>query len=170
MGIREIIGLVALHQLATAAKNLCAVGAATDDKVLRGIAIAGRPVARLFDNGQTLEVTRVTTDGYRDACSMLYGACWRAARALGYRRLVTYTQAGEGGGLAPRRRMARRSGAPCPAGLEHAVTAPRTARHGTHVHLQQPGGIPGHHRCSRRPVGGGGYGAVPCRGSGSGIP
>jgi hypothetical protein len=73
------------------------VGVATSDGVLRGIAIAGRPVARLFDNGQTLEVTRVTTDGYRDACSMLYGACWRAAKALGWTRLVTYTQQGESG-------------------------------------------------------------------------
>jgi hypothetical protein len=74
-----------------------AVGVADDDGVLHGIAIAGRPVARLFDNGQTLEVTRVTTDGCRDACSMLYGTCWRAAKALGYTRLVTYTQAGESG-------------------------------------------------------------------------
>jgi hypothetical protein len=74
-----------------------AVGAATEDGVLVAVAIAGRPVARLFDNGQTLEVTRVTSDGTLNACSLLYGACWRAAKALGYTRLITYTQAGEDG-------------------------------------------------------------------------
>lgn len=73
-----------------------AVGAASDG-VLHAIAIAGRPVARLLDNGQTLEVTRVASDGAVNACSMLYAACWRAAKALGYTRLVTYTQAGEDG-------------------------------------------------------------------------
>lgn len=74
-----------------------AVGAADDHGVLHAVAIAGRPVARLFDNGQTLEVTRVATDGTRNACSLLYGACRRAASALGYTRLITYTQAGETG-------------------------------------------------------------------------
>lgn len=77
--------------------QIYAVGVATDDGVLRGVAIVGRPVARLLDNGQTVEVTRVATDGTRNACSMLYAACWRAASALGYTRLVTYTQAGETG-------------------------------------------------------------------------
>ena len=74
-----------------------AVGAADEQGVLRAIAIAGRPVARFFDNGQTLEVTRVTSDGTGNAGSMLYGACWRAAKALGYTRLITYTQDGETG-------------------------------------------------------------------------
>jgi hypothetical protein len=74
-----------------------AVGAADAGGILRAVAIAGRPVARLLDNGQTLEVTRVATDKTPDACSMLYGACARAAWALGYTRLVTYTQQGESG-------------------------------------------------------------------------
>lgn len=74
-----------------------AVGAADTGGVLRGVAIVGRPVARLYDNGQTLEVTRVATDGTRNTCSLLYGACRRAAFALGYTRLITYTQAGETG-------------------------------------------------------------------------
>ena len=56
-----------------------------------GVAIVGRPVARNLCDGQTAEVTRVATDGTHNACSMLYAACWRAARALGYRRLITYT-------------------------------------------------------------------------------
>ncbi|MFD8254960.1 XF1762 family protein [Streptomyces werraensis] len=74
-----------------------AVGAADDTGVLRAVAIVGRPVARHLDNGQTLEVTRTATDGTRNANSLLYGACRRAAFALGYTRLITYTQAGETG-------------------------------------------------------------------------
>jgi hypothetical protein len=65
--------------------------AVTDGEKIRGVAIIGRPVARLLDNGTTLEVNRVCTDGARNACSMLYGAAWRAAKALGYKRLITYT-------------------------------------------------------------------------------
>lgn len=64
---------------------------------LVGVATAGRPVARHFDDGLTLEVNRTCTDGTRNANSMLYGAVWRAARAMGYRRCVTYTQAEECG-------------------------------------------------------------------------
>ncbi|MFB6505538.1 XF1762 family protein [Streptomyces sp. NPDC056099] len=73
------------------------VGAADDDGVLRAVAMVGRPVARMLDNGQTLEVTRTATDGTANANSLLYGAAWRAAQALGYTRLITYTQAGESG-------------------------------------------------------------------------
>lgn len=65
--------------------------------VVRGVAIIGRPVARGLDNGWTLEVTRVATDGAKNACSMLYGASWRAAKALGYKKLITYTLASEPG-------------------------------------------------------------------------
>lgn len=61
------------------------------------MAIVGRPVARHLDDGATLEVTRTASDGTRHASSLLYGAAWRAAKALGYRRLVTYTQDGESG-------------------------------------------------------------------------
>lgn len=70
---------------------------AVGDDVVRGVAIVGRPVARGLQDGWTAEVTRLATDGARNACSMLYGACWRAARALGWRRLVTYTLPSEGG-------------------------------------------------------------------------
>jgi hypothetical protein len=73
------------------------IGAADDEGVLRAVAIVGRPVARNFDDGMTLEVTRVASDGTRNANSMLYGACSRAAFALGYRRLITYTRSDEGG-------------------------------------------------------------------------
>jgi hypothetical protein len=64
---------------------------------LVGVAIVGRPVARHYDDGHTLEVTRTCTDGTANANSMLYGAAWRAAKALGYDRLITYTQHEESG-------------------------------------------------------------------------
>ena len=64
---------------------------------LVGVATVGRPVARHFDDGLTLEVTRTATDGTPNANSMLYGAAWRAAKALGYGRLITYTQGDETG-------------------------------------------------------------------------
>ncbi|HZM84349.1 MAG TPA: XF1762 family protein [Candidatus Limnocylindrales bacterium] len=73
------------------------VGVADGDGVLRGVAIVGRPVARYLDDGLTLEVNRTATDGTPNANSMLYATAWRAAKALGYGRLVTYTQAGEPG-------------------------------------------------------------------------
>lgn len=68
-----------------------------DAEKLVGVAMAGRPVARHFDDGRTLEVNRTCTDGTQNANSMLYGAVWRAAKAMGYRRLITYTQADESG-------------------------------------------------------------------------
>lgn len=71
--------------------------AAMSGERLCGVAVAGRPVARLLDDGRTLEVTRVATDGTRNACSFLYGAMRRASRALGYARTITYTLPSESG-------------------------------------------------------------------------
>jgi hypothetical protein len=70
------------------------LGVALGD-VLVGVAMVGRPVARMYDDGTTLEVNRTATDGTKNANSMLYGAAWRAAKALGYGRLITYTQEGD---------------------------------------------------------------------------
>jgi hypothetical protein len=67
------------------------------DAALRGVALCGRPVARALDDGTTIEVNRTATDGCPNANSALYGACWRIAAAMGYRRLVTYNQEGETG-------------------------------------------------------------------------
>lgn len=68
-----------------------------NDARLVGVATAGRPVARHFDDGMTLEVNRTCTDGTPNANSMLYGAVWRAAKAMGYRRCLTYIQGDETG-------------------------------------------------------------------------
>lgn len=69
----------------------------TDGNQIVGVVIVGRPVSRYLDDGWTLEVTRLCTDGARNACSMLYAAAWRAARAMGYHRLVTYILESENG-------------------------------------------------------------------------
>lgn len=82
------------HKPVVGAKFCIAV---SDFNVVRGVAIVGRPVARGSDDGLTLEVNRCCTDGTKNACSMLYGAAWRATKALGYGRLITYTLPAEGG-------------------------------------------------------------------------
>ena len=76
--------------------GLFAVAVADGDRVC-GVAIVGRPVARMLNDGWTAEVTRVATDGTHNACSILYAACRRACMALGWRKLVTYTLPEEGG-------------------------------------------------------------------------
>jgi hypothetical protein len=70
---------------------------ADEADAIRGVAIVGRPVARMLDDGWTLEVNRCCTDGVRNGCSMLYGKAWQVAKALGYRKLITYTLPAEGG-------------------------------------------------------------------------
>ena len=74
--------------------SIGACGAGGD---LLGVAIVGRPVARHRDDGRTLEVTRLCTNGAKNACSALYAAAWRACRAMGYLRLGTYISGGESG-------------------------------------------------------------------------
>jgi hypothetical protein len=64
---------------------------------LCAVAIAGRPVARRLDDGTTIEVLRLCTDGTPNACSMLYAATRRAAKAMGYTRIITYILASEPG-------------------------------------------------------------------------
>jgi hypothetical protein len=72
------------------------IGVASGDALV-AVAIVGIPVARHLCDGRTLEVRRVATDCTPHAASMLYGACWRASKALGYTHLITYTQGDEPG-------------------------------------------------------------------------
>ena len=72
------------------------IGVQQGDQLV-GVAIVGRPVAPKLDDGFTAEITRVCTDGTRNAASALYGACRKAARAMGYDRIFTYTLPEEGG-------------------------------------------------------------------------
>jgi hypothetical protein len=73
------------------------LGIADEGGNVRGVAIVSRPTGRLNDNGWTLEVTRLATDGCKNGCSQLYGAARRATFALGYKRLITYILANEPG-------------------------------------------------------------------------
>lgn len=68
-----------------------------DGERLCGVAICGNPVARKLDDGLTLEIRRVCTDGTRNACSILYGACVRTAKAMGFAKVITYTLQSECG-------------------------------------------------------------------------
>src|SRR6266704_3272417 len=63
---------------------------------IRGVALVGRPVSRHLDDGWTLEINRLCTDGYVNVGSFLCAAAWNATKAIGYRRLITYTLPEEG--------------------------------------------------------------------------
>jgi len=76
--------------------HLFSIGAFAGGRLV-GVVIVGRPVARMRDDGLTAEVTRLCTDGTRNACSFLYGRASRAAFALGFTRIGTYTLPEEGG-------------------------------------------------------------------------
>ena len=77
-------------------RGVFSIGAAEDGELV-GVALVGRPAARLLDDGWTLEVNRLCTNGAENACSALYGAARRAAKALGYARLITYIRSDEPG-------------------------------------------------------------------------
>ena len=72
------------------------IGCASEGRLV-GVAIVGRPVSRYLDDGLTLEVNRLCTTGEQNACSMLYGAAARAAKAMGYHKIITYTLDSEPG-------------------------------------------------------------------------
>lgn len=94
-GHKFSIAVAARHAVGDRAPGGAGYGMHLD--VIHGVAIVGRPVPRGLQDGWTLEVTRCATDGTKNACSALYGAAWRAARAMGYRRLVTYILGSEKG-------------------------------------------------------------------------
>ena len=73
------------------------IGAVDEGGTLHGVAVVGRPVSRYLDDGRTAEVTRLCTDGHRNACSFLYGACARIACQMGYAVLLTYILETENG-------------------------------------------------------------------------
>lgn len=74
------------------------IGAVDESGLLRGVCVVGRPVARLAGHPRDVaEVTRLATDGTFNACSLLYAAAARACKAMGFRRIQTYTLPSEGG-------------------------------------------------------------------------
>lgn len=98
VGLDEANAFVAAHHRHhnPVAGHLFSIGAELGGKIV-GVVIVGRPVSRMRDDGVTAEVTRLCTDGTRNACSFLYGAASRAAFALGFRRVGTYILATESG-------------------------------------------------------------------------
>ncbi len=102
-----------------------AVGA-SDAAGMVGVAIVGRPTARGLQDGTTAEVTRccVVDGAPKGTCSFLYAACWRAWRAMGGRRLVTYTLKSESGA------SLRGAGAKVVAELQARNPAGWQSRHG----------------------------------------
>jgi len=70
---------------------------AYDGEALVGVCVIGRPVGRAVPQYTVCEVTRLATDGTANACSKLYGAAARAAKAMGFEWIQTYTLASEGG-------------------------------------------------------------------------
>ncbi len=83
------------HHIASPGCKFCL--SLINDNKLCGVAICGRPVSRHLDNGFTLEINRLCTDGTKNACSMLYGACCRVAKAMGYKKVITYILESENG-------------------------------------------------------------------------
>jgi hypothetical protein len=73
------------------------LAAADESGMVRAVVMVGRPVARLLDDGWTLEVNRLASDGCENACSALYSASRRVAKEMGYRKLITYIREDEPG-------------------------------------------------------------------------
>jgi hypothetical protein len=71
--------------------------AVKEDGTVVGACIVGRPVARMVDQYNVFEVTRLVTDGTKNACSILYAAAARAAQAMGAEKIQTYILASEPG-------------------------------------------------------------------------
>ncbi|MFI5801107.1 XF1762 family protein [Streptomyces sp. NPDC051677] len=107
-------------------------GAGAETGTLRAVAIVGRPVARHLDDGTTLEVTQTASDGARNANSLLYGASWRAAKALGYQRLITFAQAGVSGASLRGAGRGLIAGRPPRAGW-HTPSRPRAGHGNNHI-------------------------------------
>lgn len=72
------------------------IGLYVNDTLI-GCAVCGRPVSRYYDDGFTCEINRLCTDGTKNACSKLYGACCRIAKEMGYRKIITYILESESG-------------------------------------------------------------------------
>ena len=57
---------------------------------LVGVVQVGRPLARSLDDGNTLEVLRLCSNGERNVCSFLYSRAARIAKEMGYKKIITY--------------------------------------------------------------------------------
>ena len=71
--------------------------AVEDNGCIHGVCQCGRPISRYLDDGKTIEVVRLCTDGYPNACSFLYSRAARIAKELGYEKIITYILESEHG-------------------------------------------------------------------------
>ena len=92
----EVVNAIHRHHKAPQGHKF-SIGLKDEAGVMVGVVIIGRPLSRYLDDGFTCEVTRLATDGSKNACSMLYGAAWRASKAMGYTKIITYILATEPG-------------------------------------------------------------------------
>jgi hypothetical protein len=97
--LRESNAFVAQHHRHHKPARGCrfCLGVLDQDGTLRGVCIVGRPVARMVDQRKVCEVVRLATDGTPNACSALYGAAGRVAKAMGFEQIITYTLTTEPG-------------------------------------------------------------------------
>lgn len=72
-------------------------GAIDESGKLRAVVQCARPISRRFDDGKTIEVVRLCSDGYENACSFLYSRMARVAKELGYKKIITYILESENG-------------------------------------------------------------------------
>ncbi len=72
------------------------IGASMGGKLV-GVVQVGRPVSRMLDDGKTVEVVRLCTDGTKDVCSFLYSRAARVAKEMGYEKIITYILCSESG-------------------------------------------------------------------------
>ncbi len=93
---KEYVDSFHRHHGSSVQARFC-LGAVDEARMVRAVVMVGRPVARLLDDGWTLEVNRLASDGCENACSALYGAARRVAKEMGYRKLITYIREDEPG-------------------------------------------------------------------------
>ena len=84
------------HHKAVTVCKFC-ISLVDDNSRIIGVAICGRPVSRYLDDDVTIEINRLCTDGTKNACSMLYGACCRISKEMGYKKIITYILESEKG-------------------------------------------------------------------------
>jgi hypothetical protein len=84
------------HHKAVRGCKFC-ISLVDENNSVLGVAICGRPVSRYYDDGFTIEINRLCTNGHKNACSQLYGACCRIAKEMGYKKIITYILESENG-------------------------------------------------------------------------
>lgn len=91
----EFVGEYHRHHKAPVGHRF-SVGAEHGGKLV-GVVVVGRPVARQTPQYTVAEITRLCTDGTKNACSFLYGVAARIAKEMGFERIQTFILPSESG-------------------------------------------------------------------------